>query len=191
MTIYRILCKSGLNNHPITKPRKKRKYIRFERKLPNELWQIDLKVIENEGIWLISIFDDHSRYVLSSIKCIEGTSENVIDLVKRTIRKYGKPLQILTDHGSQFYNSRSKLQSDFDSFCKEHDIHNILWVVQENLLHQERLRDGIAHIYDVERPRFKRHEQFIKYYNNKRVHMSLNYMTPTQVYKRGVTHVVG
>ncbi len=23
-------------------------------------------------------------------------------------------------------------------------------------------------------PRFKRHEQFIKYYNNKRVHMSLN-----------------
>lgn len=146
MTIYRILCKSGLNNHPITKPRKKRKYIRFERKLPNELWQIDLKVIENEGIWLISIFDDHSRYVLSSIKCIEGTSENVIDLVKRTIRKYGKPLQILTDHGSQFYNSRSKLQSDFDSFCKEHDIHNILWVVQENLLHQERLRDGIAHM---------------------------------------------
>ncbi|MGH9980655.1 MAG: hypothetical protein ACRD8K_01690 [Nitrososphaeraceae archaeon] len=31
----------------------------------------------------------------------------------------------------------------------------------------------------------------MKYYNNKRVHMSLNYMTPTQVYKRGVTHVVG
>ena len=25
----------------------------------------------------------------------------------------------------------------------------------------------------------------------KRVHMSLNYMTPTLVYKRGVTHVVG
>ena len=64
MTIYRILCKRGLNNHhPLTKPRKKRKYIRFERKFPNELWQIDLKVIENEGIWLISIFDDHSRYM--------------------------------------------------------------------------------------------------------------------------------
>ena len=44
MTIYRILCKSGLNNHHLTKPRKKRKYIRFERKFPNELlWQIDIK----------------------------------------------------------------------------------------------------------------------------------------------------
>ena len=30
--------------------------------------------------------------------------------------------------------------------------------------------------YDVERPRFKKHEQFIKYYNNKKVHMSLNYI---------------
>jgi hypothetical protein len=44
--------------------------------------------------------------------------------------------------------------------------------------------------YDVERPRFKRHEQYIKYYYNKRVHMSLNYMTPVQVYNRSVTHVV-
>ncbi len=46
--------------------------------------------------------------------------------------------------------------------------------------------------YDVEIPRFRRHKQFIKYHNNKRVHMSLNYMTPRQVYDmRGVTHVVG
>ena len=36
------------------------------------------------------------------------------------------------------------------------------------------------------RPRFKKHEQFIKYYNNKRVHMSLKYMTPKQVYNRSV-----
>ncbi|HSF00300.1 MAG TPA: hypothetical protein VLA48_05335 [Nitrososphaeraceae archaeon] len=57
---------------------------------------------------------------------IEGTSENVIDLVKRTIRKYGKPLQILTDHASQFYNSRSKLQSDFDLFCTQNDIGHVM-----------------------------------------------------------------
>jgi hypothetical protein len=56
MTIYRILCKSRLNNNPVIKPRKKRTNILFERKFPNELWQIDLKVIENEGKCLISIF---------------------------------------------------------------------------------------------------------------------------------------
>ena len=179
-----------MNNHPISKPRKKKKYIRFERKFPNELWQIDLKVIEeNEGIWLISIFDDHSRYVLSSIKCMEGTADKIIYLLKRTIRKYGKPLQILTDHGSQFYNSHSKLQSDFDSFCKEHDIEHVMGSIGKPTTLGK--IDRWYRTYDVERPRSKRHEQFIKYYNNKRVHMSLNYMTPTQVYKRGVTHVVG
>ena len=178
-----------MNNNPITKPRKKRKYIRFERKFPNELWQIDLKVIENEGKWSISIFDDHSRYVLSSIKCIEGTSENIISLLKRTIRKYGKPIQILTYHGSQFYNSHSKLPSDFDSFCKKHDIEYVMGRIRKptTLGKIERW----YRTYDMERSRFKRHEQFIKYYNYKRVHMSLNYMTPKQVYNRSVTHVVG
>ena len=118
-----------MNNHHLVKPRKKRKYIRFERKFPNELWQIDLKVIENEeGKWLISIFDDHSRYVLSSIKCNEGTSDRIIYLLKRTIKKYGKPLQILTDHGSQFYNSHSKLQSDFVLFVRNMT-YNMLWEV--------------------------------------------------------------
>ncbi len=49
------------------------------------------------------------------------------------------------------------------------------------------------HTYDVERPRFRKHEQFIKYYNNKRVHMSLNYIAPRQVYdgRRSVTHGIG
>ncbi|MGE0243994.1 MAG: hypothetical protein AB7F53_09255 [Nitrososphaeraceae archaeon] len=31
----------------------------------------------------------------------------------------------------------------------------------------------------------------MKYYNTKRVHMSLNYMTSVQVYNMSVTHVVG
>jgi len=75
--------------------------------------------------WLISILDDHSRYVLSSIKCIEGTSDRIIGLLKHTIRKYGKPLQMLTDHGSEFYNSHSTLQSDYHSLYKEHDIYHV------------------------------------------------------------------
>jgi hypothetical protein len=48
ITTYRILCKSRSNNHHLIKPRKPRNYIRFWRKFLNKLWQIDLKVIENE-----------------------------------------------------------------------------------------------------------------------------------------------
>ncbi|HEX5187888.1 MAG TPA: hypothetical protein VFV86_13455 [Nitrososphaeraceae archaeon] len=65
----RILCKSRLNDNPLTKRRKQRKYIRFERKFPNELWQIGLKIIENEGMWLISIFDDPLNITITK-ECI-------------------------------------------------------------------------------------------------------------------------
>ena len=64
--------------------------------------------------------------MLLSIKCIEGTSDRIIYLSKRTIKKYRKLLQILTDHGSQFYNSHFKLQLDFDCVCKEHDIEDVM-----------------------------------------------------------------
>ncbi|HJT84055.1 MAG TPA: hypothetical protein VJ697_06195 [Nitrososphaeraceae archaeon] len=45
--------------------------------------------------------------------------------MKRTNRKSGKSLLILTDHSSRFYNSHSTLRSDFDSFRKEHDIQHV------------------------------------------------------------------
>jgi transposase InsO family protein len=185
MTVYRILCRNGLNR-PLSKPRIKRKYIRFERENPNELWQIDLKVVGNR--WMVSILDDHSRYILSSALFEHGTADNILWLLKDTIRKYGKPLQILTDHGRQFYNRYCK--SDFDVFCIQNDIVHVMGAIGKptTLGKIERWH----HTYDVERSRFQKHEQFIKYYNNKRVHMSLNYMTPRQVYdRRGVTHVVG
>jgi len=95
---------------------------------------------------------------------------------------------VLTDHGAQFYNSHSKLESDFDSFYKEHNIQHVMGGIGKptTLGKVERWH----HTYDVERPRFKRHEQFIKY-NNRRVHMLLNYHTPARANRRSVPHVVG
>ena len=41
----------------------------------------------------------------------EATGEHAIEVLERTIEKYGKPAQILTDHGSQFYaNERENAQ---------------------------------------------------------------------------------
>ncbi|MGZ5548345.1 MAG: helix-turn-helix domain-containing protein, partial [Nitrososphaeraceae archaeon] len=46
MTVYRILCKNGPKRSPLSKSRIRRKYTRFERENPKELWlQIDLKVV--------------------------------------------------------------------------------------------------------------------------------------------------
>ena len=99
MTVYRIPCTSGLNQ-PLTRPRIKRTYQRWQRMHSNSLWQCDLKLVGAE--WLITILDDHSRYVTGSRIFEEGTAENVISLLDQAVHEYTKPREILTDHGSQF-----------------------------------------------------------------------------------------
>jgi hypothetical protein len=79
-------------------------------------------------------------------------------------QKVWKTITDIDRHGSQFYNSRSKLQSDFDSFYEEHDIHHVISSLGKPTTLGK--IDRWHRTYDVERPRFKRHEQFIIYYNN-------------------------
>jgi transposase InsO family protein len=108
MTVYRILRREGLN-HPLTKPRTKRTYRRWQRRHPNSLWRCDLKILGPE--WLITIQ--------------EGTAENVIWLLDKAIHEYSKPREILTDHGSQFWSVR-KGESGFDAYCQTNRIKHIL-----------------------------------------------------------------
>ncbi|NOJ30478.1 MAG: hypothetical protein DA328_09965, partial [Nitrososphaeraceae archaeon] len=70
------------------------------------------------------MLDGHSRYILSSALFVHGTVDNILRLLKNTTRKYGKPLQILTDHGRQFYNRYCK--SYFDVFCIQNDIVHVM-----------------------------------------------------------------
>lgn len=183
--MYRILCQSNLNKPP-QKSRVKRSYIRWERKRSNSLWRYDLKIVGSE--WLITILDDHSRYVTASDIFKEGTAENVIWLLDQAIHECSKPREILTDHGSQFYSVRHG-ESSFSQFCGENSINHILGGIGKptTLGKIERW----FRIYDQEHARFPLHRKFIEYYNWKRPHMSLNYNTPAQVYFRDVPNVLG
>jgi putative transposase len=183
-TVYRILCREGLN-HPLDKPRVKRTYIRWERKQSNSLWQCDLKIIGPE--WLITILDDHSRYVTASEIFREGTAENAIRLLNQAIHEYSKPREILTDHGSQFYSVRHG-ESSFTRFCSENGITHILGGIGKptTLGKIERW----FRTYDLEHSKFDFHWKFIEYYNYERPHMSLNYKTPAEVYFKHVPNVM-
>jgi len=183
-TVYRILCLEGLN-HPLEKPRIKRTYRRWQRKNPNSLWQCDLKLVGDE--WLITILDDHSRYVTASHIFNEGTAENVIWLLDQAIHEYAKPREILTDHGSQFWSVR-KGESSFDEYCEAKKIKHILGGIGKptTLGKIERW----FRTYDLEHTRFKLHWKFVKYYNWERPHMALNYSTPAEVYYRDVPNVM-
>lgn len=185
MTVYRTLLAVGLNR-PLTKPRIKRTYRRWQRMRPNSLWQCDLKLVPPR--WLVGILDDCSRFVPGSEHFTEGTAENVIWLWDRAIHEFGRPREALTDHGSVFWSVR-KGESSFDRYCKEQGIKHIMGGIGKPTT-QGKIERWFR-TYDLEHSRFDLHTKFIHYYNWERPHMSLNYKTPAEVYFGDVQDVLG
>jgi transposase InsO family protein len=185
-TIYRILKENGLNN-PIDKPRKIWGKKRFERKHINSLWQADFKLTEDDN-WMITFLDDHSRFVTGCKINHNATGENAIKLLERSIKKYGTPTQVLTDQGTQFINPRGGITA-FTNFCTDNGI--------KHIKASKRRPTTIGKVerwhrtYEEEHYKYKTLRWFVYYYNFKRPHQSLGYLTPSDVYLRErVTHVV-
>lgn len=109
-TVYKYLCEAGLNN-PLDKPRRTWGKKRFQRKRPNSLWQADFKLAEDD-YWMITYLDDHSRFVLGSEKFYDPTADNALWLLEECVDRHGRPGQILTDRGTQFYPARKKAKGE-------------------------------------------------------------------------------
>jgi len=116
-----------LNKHNLTNPSKRKKkriqYVRFQRKHPNSLWQIDHSDQKIEDKWVISVIDDCSRKSLAFCPVNKVTTLVVTKLLDDLIKKYGKPREILSDNGSA-YGLKSK-HSKFDRWCRRRGIKHI------------------------------------------------------------------
>lgn len=78
---------------------------RFEREKPNELWQMDMKVIrmpDGTKRHVAGIIDDHSRFMLGLWWLPDLTDRSVLACWIDAARRWGLPDETLTDHGSQF-----------------------------------------------------------------------------------------
>jgi transposase InsO family protein len=172
-----------LNKHNLTNPSKRKKkrikYIRWQRKHPNSLWQIDHSDQKIEGKWVVSVIDDCSRKSLAFVPVNRVTTDVVIGIVDDLIKIYGRPKQILTDNGSA-YGLKSK-HSRFDRECKKRGIEHIRGAV-----HSPTTTGKVERLFQT----FKREikfcngdpELFRMRYNHFRPHMSLNGKTPDEVY---------
>lgn len=79
---------------------------RFERKAPNELWQMDLKGQYRLGsgyCYPLSILDDHSRFLVGLHALAHPDHTSVETAVIQTFRQYGVPEALLMDHGTPWW----------------------------------------------------------------------------------------
>ena len=176
-TIHRILVKAGLNN-PVSAPRRVWGKHRFEREHSNSLWQADFKLTDQDE-WMISYLDDHSRFIPGSRVHHNPTAEHAIKLLEESVRQYGKPDQILTDRGTQFYPARGG-RSEFTEFCSGNGIEHIVASVRRPSTIGKIEAFHKAYVY--EGWMFPSHRGFIHYWNYERPHQGIRYLYPADVY---------
>jgi putative transposase len=178
-TIHRILVEAGLNN-PIPVPRRIWGKRRFEREHSNSLWQADYKLTD-EDEWMISYLDDHSRFIAGSRIHHNPTAEHAIKLLEESVKRYGKPDQILTDRGTQFYPARGG-GSEFTEFCSGNGIEHIVASVRRPSTIGK--IEAFHKAYVCESWMFPTHEGFVSYWNYERPHQGIGYLYPADVYFR-------
>ena len=186
-TIHRILMESGMAMDQPNK-KKQRKWVRFERKHSNSMWHMDWAEYNEEQILVIE--DDASRFITGFGSFDSATTENALIALMLAVSTYGKPREIMTDHGTQFFsNGQNGEPGDpnaFQRYLEEEGIRHILARVKHPQTNGklERVNGTLKQL----RPYFHTWEEVIYYYNNERRHMSLStherpVVTPAMAYQ--------
>ena len=107
-TITAILHRHGLISREESSKRKA--WIRFERRAPNDLWQMDFKghfALADRRCHPLTVLDDHSRYCIGLQACVDEQRETVRSCLTDMFRSYGLPRQLLMDNGPPWGGDRS------------------------------------------------------------------------------------
>ena len=177
-SIKRILTKNRLIN-PNPERKKRIKYVRWQRKHTNSLWQMDTSDQKIDGKYCFAVIDDCSRYCLGLFALNRVSTKVIIHLLDTLFKIHGKPREILTDNGSVF-GLKSK-HSKFDRALNRRGIKHI-----RTAIHSPTTTGKIERFFQTLDKEFvfcnKDAELFRMRYNHFRPHTSLEKKTPSQVY---------
>lgn len=150
---------------------------------PHQHWHTDIKYVNFRGtfLFLISVIDGYSRYIVHHELRANMQEYDVQITVQRALEKYPsvKP-QLITDNGSQYI---SKDFAEYLKFVGLQHIRTSIAYPQSNgkieryhrTTHEECLATKSLINIDDAREQIAK---FIDYYNTKRLHSSLFYLTP-------------
>ena len=174
--------KGKVNKYPYLLRNRKIRYV-------NEVWATDITYIKLGGrmVYFTAVIDLYSRKILSWRLSETMDTGFCLDAVMEAIIKYGIPAIFNTDAGSQYTSN------EFTSLLKEHEIQismdgigrckdNIIvertwrtlkyeWIFLRDYQEYSQLEKGL--------------EEFVNFFNSKRIHQGLDYQKPDEVYRSG------
>mgnify|MGYP001627475163 CR=1 FL=1 len=178
---------------PLVKKQVKRrrssdKIRRFERALPMQLWQSDITSFvmtrHSQRVYLTVFMDDYSRYVVAWGLAVRQTTEFVSEVLLDGVSKFGKPEEVLTDQGRQYFAWRGK--SDFQRILDREGIRHVVSRSHhpQTLGKCERFWETVGQeFWERVKPQDlgdakKRFAHFINHYNHFRPHQGIEGLAP-------------
>jgi putative transposase len=152
---------------------------------PDQVWSTDITYIRMQQgfIYLVAIIDWHSRYVLTWDISITLDAGFCIETLKRALQ-FSQPEIMNTDQGVQFTSAAyigvlegKAIQISMDGRGRAFD--NIF---VERLWRSVKYEEVYLHQYATVSEARRNLEKYFQFYNTERLHESLGYRTPYEVY---------
>jgi putative transposase len=170
---------------PNLKKQKSRKWVRYQLPNPNDLWHTDWTYDPFTDKQLSVYIDDRTRLITSFGIFPNANTENSICLLKQGISAFGKPKAVMTDHGPQYfanYPNADQNNCEFRKFLNILGIKHVLARVNRPQTNGKVERFNLTYKTEFINGNFQNLPDFIKFYNEERLHMSLSYKTPKSVW---------
>lgn len=153
---------------------------------PNQVWAIDITYIPMKKgfMYLFAIIDIHSRYVVGWSLSNTMTAEWCVECIEEAVSIHGTPEIINSDQGCQFTSEiyiealkKHGIRISMDG--KGRAIDNIFI---ERLWRSVKYEYVYLHVHDNGNSLWKGLSSYFLFYNNHRIHQSLEYKPPIEVY---------
>jgi putative transposase len=160
---------------------------------PNQVWALDTTYIPmRQGfVYLTAIVDVATRRVMAHKVCTTLEACHAGEIMRQALARFGTPEIVNTDQGSQFTSqefthvvlaSGAKLSMDGRGAWRDN-------VFVERLWRSVKYEHVYKYAYDSVADARTRIGQYLDWYNNDRVHSSLQNRTPNQAYWEGLAEL--
>ena len=192
-SVYRLLKSQDLITSPAYIVIKAADEFREKTTAPNQLWQTDFTYLKITGwgwYYLSTILDDYSRYIVGWKLCATMKAQDVTDTLDLALAKSGLD-QVNVGHRPRLLsdNGASYISGDLAEWLDDRKIKHIRGAPYHpqtqgkiERWHQTLKNRILLNNYYLPRELEERISAFVENYNNKRLHESLNNLSPADVY---------
>lgn len=153
---------------------------------PNQVWSTDITYVRMKGsfVYVVAFLDWFSRFVLSWRLSTTLDIAFVLDAAKQALEQYGNPDYTNSDQGSHFTSQqyiniwnqdKTHISMDGKNRCMDNILMERFW---RSLKYEEVYLKDYATALEAE----QNIADYISRYNMQRLHQSLGYRTPYEVY---------